>query len=74
MEDVDLVLIDSDPTDLFDFYLEHYREQLVAGYTKTTPQFGLRVYMVDFNKLHKRDKLSKTPKPKSKISHARLTR
>jgi hypothetical protein len=52
MNDTDLVLIDADSRDAFDFYLDHYREQLVAGYTKTTPQFGLRVYMVDFNKLH----------------------
>ena len=53
MNDTDLILIDLDSRDPFDFYLDHYREQLVAGYTKTTPQFGLRVYMVDFNKLHK---------------------
>ena len=53
MHDTDLVLIDSDPNDPFDFYLDHYREQLTAGYTKTTPQFGLRVYMVDFDKLGK---------------------
>lgn len=53
MNDTDLVLIDADPRDPFDFYLDHYREQLVAGYTKTTPQFGLRVYMVDYNKLHR---------------------
>lgn len=53
MNDTDLILIDSDSRDPFDFYMDHYREQLVAGYTKTTPQFGLRVYMVDFNKLHK---------------------
>ena len=53
MHDTDLVLIDSDPKDPFDFYLDHYREQLTAGYTKTTPQFGLRVYMVDFDKLGK---------------------
>ena len=53
MNDTDLVLIDEDSRDPFDFFLDHYREQLAAGYTKTTPQFGLRVYMVDFNKLHK---------------------
>ncbi|HEY6351726.1 MAG TPA: hypothetical protein VI636_20180 [Candidatus Angelobacter sp.] len=52
MNDTDLVLIDEDAKDPFDFYLDHYREQFVAGYTKTTFQFGLRVYMVDFNKLH----------------------
>jgi hypothetical protein len=52
MSDTDLVLIDMDPQDPFDFYLDHYKEQLVAGYTKETPAFGLRVYMRDYNKLH----------------------
>jgi hypothetical protein len=40
-----------DPQDPFDFFLEHYKKQLVAGYTKTTPDFGLRVFMRDFNKV-----------------------
>src|SRR5262249_4335083 len=52
MSDTDLVLIDMDPQDPFDFSLEHYKEQLVAGYTKITPDFGLRVFMRDFNKVH----------------------
>jgi len=51
MSDTDLVLIDMDPQDPFDFFFEHYKEQLVAGYTKTTPDFGLRVFMRDFNKV-----------------------
>jgi hypothetical protein len=51
MENTDMVLIDPDPRDAFDFYLDHYKDQLVAGYTKTTPSFGLRVFMVDYNKL-----------------------
>jgi hypothetical protein len=51
MADTDLVLIDMDPQDPFDFSLDHYKAQLVAGYTKTTPAFGLRVFMRDFNKL-----------------------
>jgi hypothetical protein len=51
MNDTDLILIDPDPKDPFDFYLDHYMEELSAGYTKITPQNGLRVYMVDFNKL-----------------------
>ncbi len=54
MSDTDLVLIDTDPRDPFDFNLDHYKEQLVAGYSKTTPTFGLHTYMVDFNKLSKR--------------------
>lgn len=51
MHDTDMVLIDMNPQDPFDFYLDHYKDQLVAGYSKTTQSFGLRVYMRDFNKL-----------------------
>ncbi len=54
MDDTDLQLIDMDQRDPFDFYLAYYKEQLVAGYTKTTPTFGLRVFMLDYNKLGKR--------------------
>jgi hypothetical protein len=67
MSDTDMVLIDMDPSDPFDFYLDHYREQLVAGYTKETATFGLHVFMRDYNKLA-RGKLvpsrSSTTKPK----------
>jgi hypothetical protein len=52
MNDADLVLIDMDPNDPLDFYLEHYKEQLSAGYTKTTLDFGLRVFIKDYNKIH----------------------
>ena len=52
MNDTDMVLIDPDPRDPFDFYLDHYKEQLVAGYSKTTDSFGLRVFMLDYNKLN----------------------
>src|ERR1700686_5175520 len=52
MNDADLILIDMDPNDPLDFYLEHYKEQLSAGYTKITPGSGLRVYIKDYNKLH----------------------
>jgi hypothetical protein len=51
MEPTDLTLLDMNPADPFDFYLDHYKDELVAGYSKTTPTFGLRVYMKDFNKL-----------------------
>ena len=51
MAGTDMVLIDMDPRDPFDFFLDQYREQLVAGYTKETPAFGLRVYMRDYDKL-----------------------
>jgi len=51
MTDTDMILIDMDPADPFDFYLSHYKEQLAAGYSKTTMESGLRVYMPDYNKL-----------------------
>jgi len=52
MNDADLILIDMDPNDPLDFYLDHYKEQLSAGYAKITPDSGLRVYIKDYNKLH----------------------
>jgi hypothetical protein len=60
MQDADLILIDADPRDAFDFYLDHYKEQVVAGYDKITPEFGFRVYAQDYNKLRRRPAASKT--------------
>jgi len=57
MSDADMILIDMDPKDPFDFFLDRYKDQLVAGYSKTTPENGLRVYMPDFNKLRPAQKL-----------------
>ena len=51
MAETDLVLIDLDPEDPFDFSLEHYKEQVGAGYAKLTAEAGLRVFTRDFNKL-----------------------
>ena len=56
MNDSDMVLIDEDPKDPFDFFLDHYKEQLVAGYSKNTMQDGLRVHMPDYAKLKMRQK------------------
>jgi len=54
MHDADLIMIDMEPRDPFDFFLDHYQDQLVAGYTKSTPQYGLRAYTRDYNKLRPR--------------------
>jgi hypothetical protein len=53
MSDADLKLIDMDPHDPFDFYSARYNEQLVAGYSKNTPDHALRTYMPDFADLRK---------------------
>jgi hypothetical protein len=47
MRDTDLLLVDSDPKDTFDFSPEQYNDQLVAGYSKNTRAHGLIVYMPD---------------------------
>lgn len=51
MNDADMRLIDADPADPFDFFPEHYKDQLVAGYSKTTASGGLLVYMPDYDKV-----------------------
>ncbi len=51
MENADLTVLDLDPVDALDWNQDHYREQLVAGYSKITPNFGLRAYVKDFAKL-----------------------
>ena len=51
MTGADLQLIDADERDLFDFFPAHYDAQLVAGYSKNTPQKGLKTYMPDYDDL-----------------------
>lgn len=53
MRDADLQLIDADPRDPFDFDPAHYNVQLVAGYSKNTPNKGLKTYMPDLNDVQK---------------------
>ena len=54
MNNVDMQLIDADPTDPFEFFPDHYTDQLVAGYSKTTVSGGLEVYMPDYSKISRR--------------------
>ena len=51
MDGTDLQLIDQDPRDPFDFYPARYEGQLVAGYSKNTPERGLKTYMPDYDDL-----------------------
>jgi len=59
MADADLVLMDMEPADPFDFAIDHYKDQLVAGYSKMTQQGGLCVHMPDFNKIPQHGKAQK---------------
>ena len=49
MARTDLELIDMDPRDPFDFSVDRWSDQLVAGYSKTTTTRGLKAYMPDYN-------------------------
>lgn len=51
MFDSDLVMVDSTPADPFEFYLDRYWCQMVAGNIKVTPRRGLRILTPDFSKL-----------------------
>ena len=49
MTDTDLELVDADPSDPFDFSVDDWDTQLVAGYSKTLPNRGLMAHMPDYN-------------------------
>jgi hypothetical protein len=51
MTDTDLELVDEDQNDPFDFSIDHWNDQLVAGYSKNTPNRGLKAHMPDYNDL-----------------------
>jgi len=53
MTDVDMTLIDMDPADPFDFFLDRYKDQIAAGYSKISSNSALRIFVRDFNKLGK---------------------
>jgi hypothetical protein len=51
MDDTDLMLVDQDPKDPFDFSPAQYNDQLTAGYSKNTRSHGLITHMPDLNDL-----------------------
>jgi hypothetical protein len=51
MADADLEIVGQDSKGPFDFSLDHYSSQLIAGYSKTTPSLGLMVFMPNYNKV-----------------------
>ena len=53
MDGADLQIIDADPKDPFDFFLEKYAGQLTAGYSKTLADKGVAVYMPDSDEVGK---------------------
>jgi hypothetical protein len=62
MHDTDLLIEDAVPADPFDFFLDQYKAQLVAGYSRTRADQGLTVVMQDFSKS---PPLPREPRPRS---------
>jgi hypothetical protein len=63
MRDADLLLVDADPKDAFDFSPKDYNAQLIAGYSKNTAAQGLIVYMPDLSDLRRRPPTQVQAKP-----------
>jgi hypothetical protein len=61
MTDTDLELVDQDPSDPFDFSVAGYNEMLVAGYSKNTPQGGLKTYLPDYDDVKAGRRIEPTP-------------
>ncbi len=53
MPRADMHVVDTDPRDPFDFFVDFYNNQLVEGFTRNQPDYGLKVFMRDFHDLGK---------------------
>ncbi|HEX6627288.1 MAG TPA: hypothetical protein VF105_04995 [Gemmatimonadaceae bacterium] len=51
MLDAEMQIVDLRPTGFFDFNLDRYKDQLVAGYSRTLANQALEVYMLGLEKL-----------------------
>ncbi|HEV7923558.1 MAG TPA: hypothetical protein VGR02_22460 [Thermoanaerobaculia bacterium] len=49
MVDADMHVVDTDPSDPFDFDIDRYNDQLVQGFTRNQADYSLLVYMRDFS-------------------------
>jgi hypothetical protein len=58
MLDAQMQIVDVRPSGFFNFSLDRYKDQLVAGYSKTLPDLGLQVFMLGLDKLSTAGKLS----------------
>lgn len=53
MNETDLELVDTDASDPFDFSVDNWNGQLVAGYSKTQADGALKAFVPDYNDLKK---------------------
>lgn len=74
MVDTDMLLVDADQKDPFDFSPEEYNDQLVAGYSKNTRSHGLIVYMPDLADVARRTTRTTADAPKEVSSRSSTSR
>jgi len=79
MTDADMQIVDLDPRTPFDFSIDRYNQQLVAGYSKNRPDLGLEVFMPDLNALQRTtaatprvDRLRRTRRSRRSVQHVHL--
>jgi hypothetical protein len=53
MVDASMQVVDTDPSDPFDFFIDRYNDQIVAGFSRNQPDYGLLVFMRDYSDLGK---------------------
>ena len=63
MVTADMQVIDTDPSDPFDFFIDEYNAQLAAGFDRNRSNYGLLVHMRDY------DDLGKPPRPGERLAH-----
>ena len=51
MLNAEMQIVDLHPSPFFNFSLDRYKDQLIAGYERTLPDLGLEVYMLGLDKL-----------------------
>ncbi len=49
----DMQVVDADPRDPFDFFVDYYNNQLSEGFTRNLKDYGLKVFMRDFDDVGK---------------------
>ena len=71
MTNADVKIVDANPKDPLDFSIDHYNQQLVAGYSKNTPRYGLVAHVPDYYKLQKTSPTANSGKTNFKPAESR---
>jgi hypothetical protein len=63
MTNSDIKIVDANPKDPLDFSVDHFNQQMVAGYSKITPRGGLVAHVPDYYRLRR---IAPTRKPRQR--------